>query len=343
MKKLQLFSAMLLTTVVLFITIGTACAANGELVLYLNWPRDQAEAIVDAFCEMHPEVDVQIFSAPIEELLTIVAMESRAGSVRADYIFIGDPARAEMLKEEGILYRYQPPAAILAGFQTQFLDPDGYYVPISIVPMVIQYNSRYISEDEAPRSFADLLNPKWRDKIAIADPRLAGSVHPPIRFIVENLADSPPYGWEFFEELAKLNPMVVGGHMRLREMVVFGERWIAASQSMDHIVASIDSGAPVWFSWPAEGVPAYFEVGAIVEGTKNLEQAKKFADWLASKEAHEVLYNKVGRVSARADVPFIAPDGIAIADVNLVPIGLDLTSEIRGEQAEHFHRIMQRF
>lgn len=328
----------------LALLVGGAQAGQ-KLTIYSNWPADQVKVVADAFHDANPTIDVEFFRAPIEELFTIFAMELKIGSPRADVFFIGDPARAEEWKKQGVLHKYQPPKAVMDGFHAKFVDPDGFWVPVSIVPMVIQYNTKYVSKEKAPKSWADLLNPAYEGKIAYADPKMTGSVHIPIYHITTMLAGKGrPYGWNYYEQLAKLHPMLVGGHRQLRELVVAGERWIAGEQSMDHVYEPIKKGESVWFSWPSEGTPATFEAVAIPKSARNLKEAQAFLDWIASTKANkEVIFGKLGRISVRKDVPFTAPDGKTLDQIDLVPVGTELSPEIRASQSEKFTELIKKF
>jgi iron(III) transport system substrate-binding protein len=340
--RVPLLVVLLVFCLVLF---ARTLAAGQKLTIYSNWPSDQVKVVADAFHEANPSIDVDFFRAPIEELFTIFSMEMKVGSVRADVFFIGDPARAEDWKKQGVLYKYQPPKSVMDGFDQKFIDRDGCWVPVSIVPMVIQYNTKYVSKDKAPKSWADLLNPAYDGKIAYGDPKMTGSVHIPIYQITTMLAGKgKPYGWYYYEQLAKLHPMIVGGHRQLRELVVAGERWIAGEQSMDHVFEPIKKGDPVWFSWPSEGTPATYEVVAIVKNARNLKEAQTFLDWIASTKSNkDVIYGKLGRISVRKDVPFTAPDGKTLDQMDLVPVGTELAPEIRAAQSDKFTELIKKF
>jgi iron(III) transport system substrate-binding protein len=344
--KTRIAWAFVLVVALYALLAGIAVSDAGQkLTIYSNWPTDQIKVVADAFHEANPSIEVDFFRAPIEELFTIFSMEVKVRSPRADIFFMADPARAEVLKKQGVLAKYQPPQAVMDGFNPKFVDRDGYWVPVSLVPMVIQYNTKYVSKDKAPKSWADLLNPAYKGKIAYADPKMTGSVHIPIYQITKLLAaKGNPYGWRYYEELAKLHPMLVGGHRQLRELVVAGERWIAGEQAWDQVGEPIKKGEPVWFSWPSEGTPTFYEVVGIINGSRHLQEAQTFMDWIAStKVNHDVIFGKLGRISVRKDVAFTAPDGKTLDQVELVPVGTELTSEIRATQAEEFTDLMKKF
>lgn len=340
MKKNMFKTICLVVLTILVIGIMSGVVFAENMTLYINWARDDAQKLVNKFEKSYPDVDVQIFRAPIEELMTIVQMELKVGVCRADYLLVGAPERAMQLKEAGYFLPYYP--TDVKYFNQSFLDKDEMLLPVSLIPMMIQYNTNHISVEEAPKSWADLLDKKWDGKLVIADPRLTGSVHAPIWFITKYLEREygEPYGWDFFKELFKLNPMIVGGHRKIRDMVVIGERILAAEQSLDHIVSAMKEGEPASYVSPEEGAPTFYQVGAILKDAKNPEAAKMFVDWLASKDGAAAL-NDNGFPSLRTDVRFEMPDGKSLTDFKLIPVDYqELTPELKNEQAEKFFEIL---
>src|SRR5688572_12816680 len=92
---------------------------------------------------------------------------------QADVFWSNEPVRTLVLKSRGVLAAYRSPSA--EGIPSALIDPEGYWTGFSARIRVIAYNTKLVKPDEAPRSIFDLVDPKWRGHVAMADPRFGST------------------------------------------------------------------------------------------------------------------------------------------------------------------------
>src|SRR5215831_7465096 len=141
-------------------------AASGELTIYTAWDERDINALIAGFNKVYPSVKVNGVrseggrGALLERLLT----EIDAGKPMADIYSTGIPDMSAML-QRGELLSYHSPSE--SNIDPRFVFKDGLLHPTANLVFMTVYNRTVIQEREAPRTWEDLLNPKWKGKIAI--------------------------------------------------------------------------------------------------------------------------------------------------------------------------------
>jgi iron(III) transport system substrate-binding protein len=317
-------------------------AAAGELIVYYGTSRDLFEPVVQAFAASRPDIKVSTFRQPNEELMATVELEIRAGKPRADVIYLATTQLFGLQQQHKALERYSPKE--LEKIKKELRDPELLLNPVGVNLSVIQYNTKRITGQDIPKKYTDLLNPKWNNQIVMTDPRSSGSAHTHIWFLTKYLADTagePPYGWSFYKELRKLNAKYVASHGTIRAMVQTGERPLGI-QMLNDAMKSVTTGEPAAFVLAQEGSPAEIGAASLVKGSRNLNEAKAFVDFLISEKGQDLMVKLGGMVPVRTDTAFKFPDGRSLADVKLVPLDLPyITPAKREEHMQKFHEIMR--
>ncbi len=326
------------------ITVGGAWPAlsqdaSGEVVLYYGMSRAGVQPAIDAF-EASSGITVRSLRQPTEELMSTIALEARAGSLNPDVVFISEAQLKALQDQYGVFRAYEP-----AGFDLvpdSMKDPEGHRIPALAALYVIQYNTNLVAEEDVPTSFADLLDPKWQNRVVIADPASSSSVHGLLWLITEHLKDrGAPYDWSFFETLRDANVMLAGGHGNIRDLVVSGER-LAGIQVAGMANQSALSGEPTAFVWPSEGTSAEILAVGIVEGSANPANAEALVDFILSLEGQTALAQNTGHAPVRTDAEFSYVDGrnIGNLEVDVHPVDVTFISERRTETMDSFDEAM---
>ncbi|PWL18324.1 hypothetical protein DKP76_04265 [Falsochrobactrum shanghaiense] len=310
--------------------------AEAELNIYTGVPRDQAEVVLEHFKNAYGKpVKFNILYGPTEEIIAQVGMEIRSGKSKADVLWTDMPQIQALGRRNEGLYH-----TIESKHFDDLLDQVrvGEYqktAPVGMMLYVIGFNTGQISKEDAPTSFAQMLDPKWANKIVMANPQSSAGVHNLFWMVTQHLGGKEPYGWDFFSKLKDLNPQYVSAHGPIRDLLVSGERPLGFQLSF-YLTDPIARGEKVWWNWPEEGVPAGQFAVSVIDNGKDPEPGLAFADWLLSPEGQKVTSDIVSLVPVNTKVEIKFPDGSAPADLNLVPVDTVYITENRPEIIREF-------
>ncbi len=322
------------------VTAGFTAPASAqdvpELNIYTGVPRDQAEVVLAKFKETYGKpIEFNVLYGPTEEVIAQVALEIRSGKSKADVLWTDMPQiQALGRRNEGLYHEIQS-EHFDDLIERVKVDEYRYVAPVGMMLYVIGFNTSHISKEEAPKSFAEMLDPKWANKIVMANPQSSAGVHNLFWMITQHLADKEPYGWDFFRTLNEHGPQYVSAHGPIRDLLVSGERPLGFQLSF-YLTDPIARGETVWWNWPEEGVPAGSFAVAAIDNGKDPEPAMAFADWLLSPEGQSVTSEVVSLVPVNSKVEIKFPDGSSPADLNLVPVDTTYITENRPEIIREF-------
>jgi len=269
---------------------GSASAA--ELLFYSSVPRNLSERLIKAFEAQNPGVTVNIFQTGTETLLEKVELEIKGkGRPDADVMWIQEKAAMERLADRGLLARYLP--AGHEAIDARYKDTDGRWIGTFVAHVVLMYNTRAFKDQKPPSSWGELAEPRFRNKLTFANPRVSGTGSAVISTLVQNL------GWGYIEKLAANKPQIASGHPAMVSTLVIGERTVGPMEDFS-VFDAMGKKQPVDFVFPREGAVAVPAFAAISAHTAKMAEAKRFVDFCASKDAAELLRSQ-GMYHTRKD------------------------------------------
>ena len=165
-----------------------------------------------------------------------------------DVVNSSDAAHFIVWKRDGILAPYVP-EDVAKFYPAEHKDPDGQFASFRVWLSIIAYNTNMVKADDAPKSFADLLDPKWKGKIVKAHPGYSGTIMTATYQMQRDL------GWSFFEQLAKQNIMQVQSSADPPKKLDLGERAVMADGNEYNIFQMKEAGRPVEPVYATEGSP----------------------------------------------------------------------------------------
>ncbi len=283
--------------------------AEGTLVYYTSARTAVAEKHARGF-EKKYGIKVQVFRSGSEPIIAKLEAEMRAGRVQADIVSVSDPGYYFALKARGVLLPHVSRNA--ATVPDAFKDKEGTWTASRLVAMVIAYNTRLIPARLAPKRWEDLASPKWRGQLTIANPAYGGTSVNWAAGILKL------YGWKFFEDLAKNNPLLTQGHLSGMQLVASGERLVAAEMNDYDARGAVAKGQPVGIVYPEEGTFVIPSPIAILKATARPNAAKLFVDYILSEEG-QIVYVEDHYFAARTDLR-PPKDAIALSTLKVVPI-----------------------
>ena len=306
MKK---FAAMLLALImVLSMAVAVAETPSGKVMLYSSMQEAQLQAIEAAFEAKYPTVDMEYYYAGGGKLVTKMTTEYQSDNqIDCDVVWLGDPSDYEGFKASGWLQPYVSPET--EHIAKEYMDAEGYYTAGRLVTMGIAW---FIGVDEAdaPKTWNDLLDPKWQGQIIMTDPAQASTT----KYWMAAMMQSEKYGPAFFQKLRDNGVELESGTTATHNRVADASYQVGIC--LDYVSANlIAEGSPMAFHYTTEDVITMTSPIAIIKGCANLENGKLLMDFILSKEGQEVLVEN-NLVSVRDDVE-MKVDTSAIAAINM--------------------------
>lgn len=270
-------------------TLAATLAAAGEVVLYSSNSVDAINAVTEEFNKKNPGIKISAVRGSTGAMMQRIKAE--AGAPKADIFWSGGFSVLRLYQEYFEPYRSPETAGVAAGFK----EPNGLWVGTNAHVMVIMVNKRALKGDAAPKTWAELANPRWKDRLVVSDPEKTSSSLATLWGIEQSMGRDPLKG------IAK-NATIVSTASQVFDGVAKGE--FAVGMTMEYAAQEYVAGGnkDIEIVYPAEGTFIAPEGMALVKGSKNLAEAKKFYDYLASREAQEMLVKKFFRRPIRDDV-----------------------------------------
>ncbi|HBY93838.1 MAG TPA: hypothetical protein DEP84_07675 [Chloroflexi bacterium] len=272
-----------------------AAKKEGQLNWYTMIQRDTAEEMARRFKETYG-IDVEIVRETSAKVLQKFELEAKSGQVNADVMMASDLDAVIGFQEAGYLAPSQSPNGMRQA-TPQFRDEDGHWYTFYNLVYLMAYNSKLVPDAEAPKSWKDLADPQYKDKLVIAGLFPSGA---PFVVLVEWYK---LFGEEWLSAVAANNPMLVEGHAQMNTVVSAGERGIMAENAIHLIRQAEEAGVkPVW---PTEG-PMLFPVAVTkAKGAPHSAAADLFIDWVLSPEIQAWFTENYPSASAFPDIPLL--------------------------------------
>jgi ABC-type Fe3+ transport system substrate-binding protein len=274
-----------------------AAKREGEVV----WSSTQiinqlVRPVASAFEKKYPGIRLRFTRANANEVAVKILNESRAGRPQSD-VFDGT-STVVPLKQQGYVLQWQPEAA--KAYPDLYKDPQGHWIASNLFINTPGYNTALVAKGSEPRTYQDLLDPKWNGKMAWnALPSTSGGVG----FVGTVLAEmGEPDGMAYLRAFSKQRVANVAAAAReVLDQVIAGEYAIGLQIFNHHAVISAKKGAPVdWIRMePATGS---LSVIGILKDAPHPNAAKLLVDFIISKEGQQV-YRDADYLTADPAVP----------------------------------------
>jgi iron(III) transport system substrate-binding protein len=251
---------------------------GGELNWYTAHTDDiTAQAVGRSFESLYPGIKVNVLRTTAQVAYQRVTQEIKASSIQCDVLSSTDLGHSVELKAKGAFEKYVPENSSKVLDIYKNYDPDGYFFVTSAGMIGIGYNTGKVKEADVPKNWTDLLDPRWKDNIALGHPGFSGYVG------TWALTLRKQYGWEFFEKLAKNNPRVGRSINDTVTMLNAGESAIAGSGPVGTLLDSVKKGNPLAMIYPTDGTVLIIAPSSIMKGCKHPNGARLFMEFLMSE------------------------------------------------------------
>jgi len=306
---------------------GTQPSDGGNLVIYSAASEGEAEKLTEKFNALYPNIKVTIIRAGSGDLVTRVKTEWP--KPEGDVLLLMGRENLDQIYD-----MLQPYRSIHHNdFEEENRDTGDQpkYYGTSMPLQAIMYNTTMLSPSEAPKSWKDLGDSKYKGEIVLGNPASSGSSYAQL-YMMYKL-----YGMDFIASVVK-NATYVASSTAGPDSVARGEYAITVTGE-NNIGKEIAAGNPVAYVLPEEGTGRRLEGSAILANCKNLESAQKFIDFMTSKEAFQVVRDECFRRAVSVDVP--GPEGLPnLSDMKFFPYDATEAAKIKKELVGKFNALL---
>lgn len=267
---------------------------EGALTMYSPDPETNQAALVNAFMAAFPKIRVTYLRLQTGALYAKLMAERQARTYQPDILTLSDMTFALDFQKRNGWMRYDSPE--LAAFTPEHKStPQGNFIWTGIIIAGIAYNPTTLKPEDAPTSWKDALDPKWKDAINVKVSN-SGLQHATWLMLRQTI------GEEYWKQFAQLNPRAFDSYVQQFDRTVSGQDQIIHTAQYSGYLQFKAKGAPIAFVNPAEGVIAVPIVSGAVDQAPHPEAAKLFMDWLTGVPGQEAYVKATSLYSTRSDV-----------------------------------------
>jgi iron(III) transport system substrate-binding protein len=308
-----------------------AATKEGKVVLYTAIDIKVAQALAKNFEKKYTGITVQVERTGSERIFQRVSQERASNIFTVDVLDSTDQAQFITWKKQDILDPYIP--AELLKYPADERDSDGAYASVRFTLIPIAYNTAMVKPEDAPKSFAELLEPKWTSRMVKAHPSYSGAI------VTSTFQTAKAIGWDYFEKLGKQKVLQVQSSTEPPKKLSLGERAVAAD-GLEYVhLQLMDGGAPIAIVYPTEGTPFVPSCEGIAKNAPHPNAARLFISFMFSRETQQYLVDEQGLRSFHPDVKD-KPGRVPLSKIKLLPsdpIAQEAaTEEIKKKYSEYF-------
>jgi len=309
-----------------------ASAEEQKLLVYTSMKESMIGELKAAFSRKYPDIKLDYQNGGAAKLMARLAAERETGKMLADVVWTADVIDFYHLKAQGELLPYT--SAEIKALANPFADYDGSFTAARLATLGMVFNTRFVKE--APKTWQDAYKPTFKDAYGLANPAMSGTAYLGVAMLLR------AFGWSYFEALHANGAKPGKNSVQLVDDTAAGD--LLASLAIDYVVFDkIDKGGTLALVYPAELIVIPSPI-AIVKGGPNNEAAKRYVDFVLSREGQAIIASE-GMLPVRIDVAI--PDRYnlpAVADAVKRAAKIDYPQLIAERDAiiKRFSEIMQK-
>ena len=309
-----------------------AAKKEGKVTWYTSVDLALGEKVAKAFEAKYPGVAVKVERSGAERNFQRIGQEYASKIYNCDVVNSSDAAHLIIWKREKMLAAYVP-EDVARDFPAAHKDPDGMFASWRITLCPIAYNTKLVKLEDAPKSYADLLDPKWSGKMVKAHPGYSGTIMTATQQLSRDL------GWSYFEKLAKQKVMQVQSAADPPKKVSGGERAVMADGT-EYMVNLLQSrGEPIEEVYAVEGTPLITGPSAVLARAANPNAARLFYAWSMTAEGQQVSID-VGGMRSVHPATRERPGRPKLSDIKTMreeaSVVADKADEIKAQYVKYF-------
>jgi iron(III) transport system substrate-binding protein len=269
---------------------------EGTLTWYIaQVDTDTAEVMGRAFTKQYPGISVQVIRTTGQVAYQRLMQDLKNDSPQCDVFSTTDIAHMPALMTRKALANFTPDNAAALGAAFKGLGQDGYWYPNHSTLMLIIANTQRVKPQDMPKNWPDLLDPKWKGRVAFGHPAFSGYVG------VWTVALKKQYGWDWFDKLAKNDPRIGRSGNDPITLLNGGECNVGLGPLATTLL-SASKGNPIAPIYPTDGSVLCIGPSGVLANAPHPNAGRLFMNWLLSAECAKVLADNF-QTPVRDDVP----------------------------------------
>jgi iron(III) transport system substrate-binding protein len=299
-----------------------AAKKEGKCTFYTAMDLQFAEKLGKTFEQKFPGIAMRVERSGAERVFTRIGQEYSSSVHAVDVANTADQAHVIIWKRDGWLAQYVP-EEVVKNYDKGYYDPEGFEVVTRVLVSPFGINTNLVKMADAPKSFADLLDPKWKGKMVKAHPAYSGTIMNATFQIARDL------GWGYLEKLAKQNILQVQSATDTPKKIALGERAIMIDGAGYLVIRNKEAGQPVDVIYPSEGTPVATSPSVVFKAAPNPNAARLFFSWMHGREGQQLLIDYARQYSAHKQA--VEKPGVRkLSDIKLMkedPAGVEKGAE----------------
>jgi iron(III) transport system substrate-binding protein len=310
-----------------------AARKEGKVTFYTAMDLAFAQRLGKEFEAKFPGIAARVERNGAERIFTRIAQEYGSNIRAVDVVNTADQAHCIVWKRNDWLAPYLP-EEVAKHYDKRFYDPDALHITTRILVSPLGYNTNLVKKEDAPKSFADLLDPKWAGKMVKAHPAYSGTIMNATFQIARDL------GWSYLEKLARQRVMQVQSATDTPKKIALGERAIMVDGAGYLVIRNKEEGQPVEIVYPEEGTPLASAPSAVFKGAPNPNAARLFQNWMHSREGQQLLIDVARQYSPHSQA--VEKPGVrALKDIKLMREDPEATEKASEEIKTRYAQIFK--
>jgi iron(III) transport system substrate-binding protein len=270
---------------------------EGELTWYSGQlSAETSEAVGRAFTERFPGVKVNVVRSTSQVAFQRLSQDMRAGAPQCDVFASTDFGHYSFLKRQNALLQFRPRNADGLLDSVKTADPDNYYQTAYLGIYLLAYNTQKVAEADAPKAWQDVLDPRWKDQLAVGHPGYSGAIG------LWAVQLRKMYSWDYFAKLEHNRPLIGRSSEDPITALNAGERAIGLAVPIGSTLLSVSRGNPLKIVYPTDGGLAVPASAAIPSKAPHPNAARLFMEYITGPQYSQVI-RRYFNEPLRPDVP----------------------------------------
>lgn len=252
-----------------------------------------------SFAQFTEETGIEIEWVSMSTGAKLAQLQAEDGETTADVWFGGGVDSYFNARDLGYLYRYESPEFV--HIDAKYLDPEGYFGALALVPFGFIVNEELIEELglDIPRKWEDLTDPQYRGEIIMADPSISGGQYAILSSLIQAMGEED--AWEYWAAVNENVDFYAQSGGEPQQKVATGEFAIGLTAIHGQTFGLMET-APLLALFPEEHIPWIPAPIAIFENSENKEAARVLVDWYLSEHGQKILMEADARIMANGNV-----------------------------------------